>query len=388
MSSFAFHGTPLADNNNDDDDDDDCDGSPMKGNADITLYKGIDRQKKYAIVEKTRTHVFKHSTMQIEYFNRLDCLRSLNHDCIPTVLDVFDTPQDYTLVIQYGVGKSLAELMSDRGTMSGREPIRALVLALVETLKHMHKRHIAHRHICPDQLIVSRYNHFGNTKDLKVTGLSRVVRVPVAIAVNDGMSAHGSSVGSMTSLKNTESLVTTVCGVPERYLDVFCAPELSEPNHGLAVDLFSLGVVIYTIMRGAIPVTKSDIRIDDLDCSHSVKRILHSLMQVDPSNRMSLSKVERYFSKSFLSETGKEGEGEGGSEGGVVCSTPGKKSVTRAGSNLSETSDSLSAFSDSGDSAISSIALPCRTTHDKDVEMAMERAQAQSQKMLLETDAD
>jgi serine/threonine protein kinase len=296
-----------------------------KHDSAVTIFKAIDRQKKYVIVERTRVDVFEHSTMQIEFFNRIDCLRWVNHTCIPSILDVFDTPHDYTIVFQYGVGKNLAELLAQRGAMSSPKAVRALVLALVDTLKHLHHQRIAHRHICPKQLIVSRFNHFSKPKDLTVTGLSRVARVPLHTAStrDDEPTAKGnrkvllekkstSTASSATSRSACESFsdMEELAGVPERYLDVFCAPELAQPGHGLEVDLYSLGVVLYSLILGSVPTSKKNISMDSLECSSSLKRLISSLLRSDPMQRPSLRRVEKYFAKSFLDDDDAVSEGK------------------------------------------------------------------------------
>jgi len=287
VASFAFRGAVAVDE--DGTTNDEFSTHSDKGDeAGVILYKGIDRQKKYVIVEKTQTSMFK-NTMQVEYFDRIDNLRDLSIDSIPTILDVFDTPHDYTIVFQYGVGKSLAELLSQRGAVSDPEALKAMVLALVDTLKHMHKQNIAHRHICAEQLIVSRFNHFSRARDLTVTGLSRVVRVPPP---------RSSSPTKITP--NFSTFVEAPAAVPEQFLDVFSAPELSQPGHGLEVDLYSLGVVVYSLLCGSVPSSRREVRVESLSCAPSLKRLISSLLRPDPLQRPSLRRVEKYFVRSFI----------------------------------------------------------------------------------------
>jgi serine/threonine protein kinase len=280
--------------------------------SDVVVYKGINRQKKYVIVEKTTIDASSvNSTIQIEFFDRIDLLRRISHVCVPSILDIFDSPQDYTVVFQYAVGKSLAVLMAQRGAMSSKDSIRAVVLALIDALKHMHKLHIAHRNITADHMILMRYNHFSRTKELKLTGLNRVVHIsppPCTLSAGSCPTADTAS-SSLSPSPSPMKVPVTVAAVPARYLNVFSAPELSQPNHTLAVDLYSLGVVIYSLINGAVPQSKSDLlRTEELHCTSKLKRIIKTLLHVDPAMRCSLRKVEKYFQKSFLEDNDEEEE--------------------------------------------------------------------------------
>lgn len=267
----------------------------------VVVYKAIDRQKKYVIVEKTGAGLDSvgMAAIQIEYFDRIDLLRRIDHECIPRVLDVFDTPQEYTIVLQYAVGKSLTDLISKRGRPDNMECIRNIILALISTLKNLHKMNVAHRNISSDHLIVGRFNHFSSNKDLKVVGLSRITHIPPP---------PEGTLGGESSYRTTAAPLP---GVSSEYTTVFSAPELSSPNHTLAVDLYSLGVVIYALVSGTIPQHKSDIHISSLRASRNLKKVVKSLLHPNPEERFRLRKVEKFFSKSFLSLEQQNEQGAG-----------------------------------------------------------------------------
>ena len=251
-----------------------------KGESTVVIYKGYDHSKKFVIIERTRAGVLQNSTLLIEYFERLDLMRQINHISIPQVRDVYDTPHDYTIVLQYSVGKSLHDLLESRGSMrDNKKAMQALVLALIDTIQYLHNMNVAHRNIATSHLIVSKFKHFRRPKSLRVNGLSR-----------------------MTSVQSSGVSFTNTAAVPEQYINVFSAPELSRPNHGLEVDLYSLGVVIYSILKGKTPSDKNDIYVDKLPVSLSLKCIITSLVHDNPSNRCTLLNLKNYFSKTFMSE--------------------------------------------------------------------------------------
>ena len=320
IASFAFKGhifrSEDADANQNDSVSEIEDGN-RDDSSSVVLYKGVDRQRKYVIVERTRVDLYQESTIQIEYFERIDLLRRIDHVCIPCVLDVFDTPRDYTIVLQYGVGKSVHELMEARGAINNKEAIKALVLSLASTLQHLHDMNVAHRNIDTNHLILSRFNHFKQKADLRIVGLGRITNIP------------------------TKAAAFTVSAVPQSYLNVFSAPELSKPDHDLKVDLYSLGVVIYSLLNGHTPLKKSDMRIDALPVASRLKRVIYSLVDDDPSRRCSLRRVKSYFTKAFVNDDDSDihalrRENSHSSSDGTVESTPSLISQSSVNSVMSD----------------------------------------------------
>ena len=255
-----------------------------KNEESVILLQAIDRNKKYVVVERTQIGLFHNSIFQIEYFYRIDLLRRINHPCFPRVLEVFDTPRDYTIVFQYDIGKNLDEFLKSHGALENKVAIQAIVLVIVATLEYLHGMNIAHRNLDPTHLRLSSYYHFHRMKKLTITGLSRITQIPL----NMESSLHPSPV--------------KVAAVSDKHLTVFSAPELCKPNHGLQVDLYSLGVIIYSLVNGQAPIDKGDINIDTLNGSRKLKHVIRNLLSDEPSKRYSLQKVKKYFTKLFLSE--------------------------------------------------------------------------------------
>ena len=406
MNYFAFHASTFHDEDEEvttkgTEEEEEEEEAVNANAAAVIVYKGIDRQKKYVIVERTKmvVDVLRKSTIQIEYFNRIDLLRRINHVCIPSILDVFDSPHDYTIVRQYGVGKSLAELMGARGAITNKDSVKAVILALIDTLKHLHKQNIAHRNVTAENLIVSRFNHFSKMKELRLIGLGRMTYITPLASSATSAPAHTPPTTPVSHKKDADGKPITVTAVPEQYLDVFSAPELAQSNHTLAVDLYSLGVVIYSLIKGAVPTDKATIDVGALPCSAKLKHLIKALLYTDPAARYSLRKVEKFFVKSFLVE-----------EVRLPLDSTGE--IKRSESN-STASDSRSSCDDEDDddedddddqksqrsqgsncsSIVSSLTIPStegvqeQNSQDRE-QRALERMkqQEQSQKMLLEDD--
>ena len=93
----------------------------------------------------------------------------------------------------------------------------------------------------------------------------------------------------------------TVCGTPN-----YIAPEILEKKngHSFEVDIWSLGVVAYTLLFGRPPFETSDVKLtykkikmnnytfpENIKVHPSAKRLISSILNLDPSKRLSLDAI-------------------------------------------------------------------------------------------------
>jgi len=148
-------------------------------------------------------------------------LKKLRHPNINKLIETFDTKHHLYIVLELLQGENLFEnIVSARQYTEG--DAANVVKQVARACEYMHPRGVIHRDLKPENLV---YLDKGKQQ----------------ICVTDfGLSKY---VGS------EEGLTKTACGTP-----AFVAPEvLRQENYGSQVDMWSLGVILYTMLCGYPP---------------------------------------------------------------------------------------------------------------------------------------
>ena len=82
-------------------------------------------------------------------------LKSLQHPCLPHVLDFLKQDGRYYLVEEYVPGETLESLIHHRGRLPAGEAV-ALVTALLDVLEYLHKLRIIYRDLKPSNVLIGR----------------------------------------------------------------------------------------------------------------------------------------------------------------------------------------------------------------------------------------
>jgi predicted Ser/Thr protein kinase len=156
-------------------------------------------------------------------------LANLSHANIVGVIDKGIDRGHYYFVMEYVEGVSLRDLM-DRGEMTPEKAL-ALVPPLCDALEYAHAQGVIHRDIKPGNILI---NDKGVIK-IADFGLARIVR---GDRKEDGL--------TRTNL---------VMGTPD-----YMAPEQRENPKSVdhRADIYSLGVVIYEMLTGSLPLGRFD----------------------------------------------------------------------------------------------------------------------------------
>jgi len=123
--------------------------------------------------------------------------------------------------------QSLNELLRRRKRLHELE-VQSWTMQIINALKYLHARRIIHR-------------------DLKLGNLF----------INDKMEVKVGDFGLATKLDFDGEKKRTICGTPN-----YIAPEVLEgkAGHSYEVDVWSLGVIIYTLIIGKPPFETSDVK--------------------------------------------------------------------------------------------------------------------------------
>ena len=200
----------------------------------------------------------------------VEILRSIKHPNIISIFDFFPEKDQFYVVLEYAEGGELFDRIVEK-TFYNEKEARSLSTILLKTIKFCHDKSIVHRDLKPENLLLA-----SKTED-------------ITIKIAD----FGFAVKS-----KTDKSLTTQCGTPG-----YVAPEilLSKP-YGRAVDMWSIGVIIFILLGGYPPFSDNnqsklykkikagqfEFHKDYWDAiSNEAKDLITKLLTVDPEARYS-----------------------------------------------------------------------------------------------------
>ena len=198
-------------------------------------------------------------------------MKALNHPNIVKLLGVIDTEETIFLMMEYLSGGEMSRYLKIHGRMTEAQA-RGPFQQLVSALQHCHRRGIVHRDLKPMNLL------FDSNMNIKLTDF--------------GLSNKCDGTG----------LLDTICGTAP-----YAAPELflGQSYSGPAVDVWSLGVVLYTMVTGSRPFLGKDLqqlRKQILQgqypippyLSLEIRDLLQKMIALSPSDRGTLPDLMRH----------------------------------------------------------------------------------------------
>lgn len=145
-------------------------------------------------------------------------MAGLNHPNIIQLFAVDRSNDTFFMVMEYIAGGSLHDYITDKMTIPEDQAID-FAIQILRALDYAHDRHILHRDVRPSNVLVGADGH------IKLTDF--------------GTSRH----------LNTQSQAATRVGSPP-----YMAPEHFEAKAVFASDLYSVGVILYEMVTGQLPV--------------------------------------------------------------------------------------------------------------------------------------
>ncbi|XP_076970023.1 serine/threonine-protein kinase 33 isoform X3 [Tamandua tetradactyla] len=212
----------------------------------------------------------------------VNILKSVNHQHIIHLEQVFETPKRMYLVMELCEDGELKEILDKKGHFSENET-RWIIQSLASAIAYLHSKDIVHRDLKLENILVkSSFADDNNEMNLniKVTDFGLAVR------------KQGRS----------ESMMQTTCGTP-----IYMAPEvINAHDYSQQCDIWSIGVIMYILLCGEPPFLASSeeklfelIRKGELhfenpvwdSISDSAKGVLKQLMKVDPAHRITAKEL-------------------------------------------------------------------------------------------------
>lgn len=209
-------------------------------------------------------------------------MRKIDHPNCVKLFDVFEDKKRVYLVLELLQGGELFDSIVAKGNYSEADAA-ATTKAINDAIMYLHGQGIAHRDLKPENLLYERKGSQGvGTGLLKVTdfGLAKI------------------------GTKGTPIRMHTACGTPG-----YVAPEvLKMEEYGLAVDVWSMGVILYILLCGFPPFYHEDtaqlyklIKKGEYDfpeeywgnISEEAKGLVRAMLTVDPKRRITCAEIAK-----------------------------------------------------------------------------------------------
>ncbi|XP_041131551.1 MAP/microtubule affinity-regulating kinase 3-like isoform X3 [Polyodon spathula] len=189
-----------------------------KGNfAKVKLARHIltGREVAIKIIDKTQLN----PTSLQKLFREVRIMKILNHPNIVKLFEVIETDKTLYLIMEYASGGEVFDYLVAHGRMKEKEA-RSKFRQIVSAVQYCHQKHIVHR-------------------DLKAENL--LLDADMNIKIADFGFSNKFTLGNK---------LDTFCGSPP-----YAAPELFQGKkyEGPEVDIWSLGVILYTLVSGSLP---------------------------------------------------------------------------------------------------------------------------------------
>jgi len=203
-------------------------------------------------------------------------MKKVDHPNILKLYEVYEDDEFFWLVLELVEGLELFDKIVDRGNYSEKDAAN-IVKQIVEAVKYLHEHEIVHRDLKPENLLSAG------------EGENEVVKVAdFGFAKNFG----------------EEKLITS-CGSPG-----YVAPEvLTEDTYTNAVDMWSVGVIIYILLSGYPPfyddappkifkkITEAKYDFNDPAWEHVsdlAKDLIRKLLVRDPEERLTATECLKH----------------------------------------------------------------------------------------------
>ncbi|XP_008052769.1 serine/threonine-protein kinase 33 [Carlito syrichta] len=212
----------------------------------------------------------------------VNILKSVKHEHIIHLEQVFETPKKMYLVMELCEDGELKEILDRKGNFSENET-RWIIQSLASAIAYLHNNDIVHRDLKLENILVKSSFIDANNElnlNIKVTDFGLAVK------------KQGRS----------EGMLQTTCGTP-----IYMAPEvINAHDYSQQCDIWSIGVIMYILLCGELPFLASSeeklfelIRKGELhfenpvwdSISNCAKSVLKQLMKVDPAHRITAKEL-------------------------------------------------------------------------------------------------
>ncbi|XP_023501759.1 serine/threonine-protein kinase 33 isoform X3 [Equus caballus] len=212
----------------------------------------------------------------------VNILKSVKHEHIIHLEQVFETPKKMYLVMELCEDGELKEILDRKGHFSENET-RWIIQSLASAVAYLHNKDIVHRDLKLENIMVK--SSFIDAND----------EMNLNIKVTDfGLAVKKQGRG--------EAMLQSTCGTP-----IYMAPEvINAHDYSQQCDIWSIGVIMYILLCGEPPflasseeklfelIRKGELHFEDPvwdSISDCAKSVLKQLMKIDPAHRITAKEL-------------------------------------------------------------------------------------------------
>ncbi|KAM3590213.1 uncharacterized protein V6R79_005923 [Siganus canaliculatus] len=237
------------------------------------VYKGTHRTSgrpvAIKVIDKTRFPTRQERQLR----NEVAILQSLSHLGVVLLEGMYETPQNVFVVMERLHGDMLEMILSSETGRLPERNTRFLVMQILEALRYLHFKHIAHCDLKPENVLLASAEPFPQVK-LCDFGFARII--------------------------GEKSFRRSVVGTP-----AYLAPEvISSSGYNRSLDMWSVGVIMYVSLSGTFPFNEDeDIKQQITNAAFMYPRqpwasislqavsLINNLLQVSVRRRFSVGKA-------------------------------------------------------------------------------------------------
>lgn len=198
----------------------------------------------------------------------VNLMKNLRHNSIVKIFEMIDTQKYLVIVMEYICGGDLLSFVRKR-TKLNEITAKFIFKQIIEALQYIHTQNIVHRDIKLDNILIDLNNN------IKICDF-----------------------GVGKQLKKAEVMYDQ-CGTP-----AYIAPEIliNKGYEGFGVDIWSAGVVLYTMLSGKVPFKAN--KMSDLhkiiisgnftpveNISEEASDIINGILEVNPKKRLNIQQI-------------------------------------------------------------------------------------------------
>lgn len=211
--------------------------------------------------------------LRIKIQREISVMKLMFHPHIIKIFEVLEDSKYLFLIIEYASRGELFNHLVEKRRIQNRESLR-FFQQIVSGVEYCHKHRICHRDLKLENILLDE------NYDIKIADFG------------------------MASLSIPNTMLKTFCGSPH-----YASPEVvsNEPYNGMKADIWSCGVILYSLVTGKLPFDEENdnirrlfnkIRFESVKIPKTIPsscaELIGFLLKIDPINRISIEKIKSH----------------------------------------------------------------------------------------------